>query len=129
MELQILYAIQTLRTGLLDNIIVFISTLYKKKKPSYTAFIALVALLSSIFVSFHPFPGDDYVLVILMVIALFLSMWSIFKEKRHYITSVIVAGIVIWALSYAVKDYIQENRSKTEIIEQSQSEIDNGNRK
>lgn len=106
-----------------------ISTLYKKKKPSYTAFFGLASLLLCVGLAMNLPKVPEFVLWVLMIGALFLSLWSIFKEKRHYLTSVIVAGAALWFLGYAVIGEIRERSQKTENTESTQTTVDNGNRK
>lgn len=81
-----------------------ISTLYKEEKPSYTAFIALVVFFIPLFLPSGYGTITDIVGVITTIVSLFLALWSIFKEKRHYITSTIVIGLIVMFLYFAIKD-------------------------
>ena len=76
-----------------------ISTLYQpRRKPSFTAFVALAFLIAHFVFFDGSFPGYGVVLIALLAVALFLSLWSVFKLKRHYLLSIVVAVISIWAL-------------------------------
>lgn len=104
-----------------------ISTLYEERnKPSYSAFIAFVSALSCvIIVSEFPAVLPNSVLVALLVIALFFSFWSIFKKKRHYFMSILAIIIVIFLLVETVIVVSEHNRSTTQNIEPSETNIEN----
>lgn len=95
-----------------------ISTLYKRDKPSYYAFIALACLIGCFIVSGMSFPGTEIVLILLMIAGLFFSMWSIFKEKKHYVISLLVSGVIIWAFVDSIKGMVKEHNSQKEQVEQ-----------
>ena len=103
-----------------------ISTLYKRDKPSYYAFIALACLIAGVVLSGKTFPGVDILLGVLFIAALFLSLWSIFKEKKHYIISFLVAGLIIWALVETTKEMIKDSHKQKEQVEQVETAADNG---
>lgn len=112
------------------QVIKVISTLYQqknKKKPSFTAFIALVLFISSCIIGINlKFAGQEYVLIALIGLALLLSLWSMFKEKRNYFISIVVTAISAVCLYFMIEETINKSQSNSEIVEQTDSKTNHG---